>query len=231
MSNRCPRHVEPGNLRSAMSKPPLDDTSTAIPPKPAGTAGAPRVVPALTVVSHADPSRVGGRCVRHALAAGRELALSRREPDFARPRSALGTPLADPFLSRRPIRFAPAPQGGVRLFADEGGTDVATRGGPLRGGTVFGPADLAGGVPLALADRVVLLLHLVDLDVEDDADDLGMVGSSAGLARVRAAIRRLVDLRVPVLLRGETGTGKELVARALHERSPRRSGPFVSVNL
>jgi two-component system nitrogen regulation response regulator GlnG len=36
---------------------------------------------------------------------------------------------------------------------------------------------------------------------------------------------------VPVLLRGETGTGKELVARALHARGPRRRGPFVSVNL
>ena len=214
-----------------MTKPLLEDTSTAIPPKRPGAGPAARALPALTVVSHPDPRRVGERCVLAAFAAGREVSVSRREPDFVRPGSALGAPLADPFLSRRPIRFAPEPQGGVQLLADEGGTEVSTGGEPLRGTTLFSPAEVAGGVPLALADRLVVLLHLVDLAAGDGAEDLGMVGHSTGLERVRGAIRRLVDLRVPVLIRGETGTGKELVARALHEHGPRREGPFVSVNL
>ena len=58
-----------------------------------------------------------------------------------------------------------------------------------------------------------------------------MVGESAALRQVRAHVERIADLPVPVLVRGETGTGKELVARAVHLRSPRRDGPFVSVNL
>jgi two-component system response regulator HydG len=47
---------------------------------------------------------------------------------------------------------------------------------------------------------------------------------------LRAAIDKLAELELPVLILGETGTGKELVARALHERSNRRKEPFVAEN-
>jgi DNA-binding NtrC family response regulator len=57
-----------------------------------------------------------------------------------------------------------------------------------------------------------------------------LVGSSAAMARVRRLIERVAEAEVPVLIRGETGTGKELVARALHEVGPRREHPFVAVN-
>jgi two-component system nitrogen regulation response regulator GlnG len=86
-------------------------------------------------------------------------------------------------------------------------------------------------VPLVLAQRVVVLLHLVETDGGGPQDQLGMVGESASLRQVREQIRNVVDLDVPVLIRGETGTGKEHVAQALHARGPRRKGPFVSVNL
>jgi two-component system nitrogen regulation response regulator GlnG len=48
---------------------------------------------------------------------------------------------------------------------------------------------------------------------------------------VRRHIEQVADLQVPVLIRGETGTGKELVAQAIHARSKRRNERFVSVNL
>src|SRR5215510_44866 len=50
------------------------------------------------------------------------------------------------------------------------------------------------------------------------------------MGAVRATIRRVAPIDVTVLVWGESGVGKELVARALHEGSPRRSGPFVKVN-
>ncbi len=56
-----------------------------------------------------------------------------------------------------------------------------------------------------------------------------LIGSSAGMRRVKAAIRRVAPTTTTVLIHGETGTGKELVARALHEESGR--GPFVSVSV
>jgi sigma-54 dependent transcriptional regulator, acetoin dehydrogenase operon transcriptional activator AcoR len=54
-----------------------------------------------------------------------------------------------------------------------------------------------------------------------------------GDARVRAAIarvRKVLQRDIPVVLMGETGTGKEVFARAIHEAGPRRNGPFVAVN-
>ena len=60
--------------------------------------------------------------------------------------------------------------------------------------------------------------------------DLGLVGRSAAIAEVRERILRYAPLPYPVLILGETGTGKELVARALHARSPRAGRPFVVAN-
>lgn len=60
----------------------------------------------------------------------------------------------------------------------------------------------------------------------------GVVGASAGMTTVFRWVKRVSALSdIPVLVAGETGTGKELVARAIHARDPRRSaGPFVPVN-
>ena len=57
-----------------------------------------------------------------------------------------------------------------------------------------------------------------------------LVGSSPQMQRVRHLIERVADSDAPVLIRGETGTGKELVARALHNLSHRRDQPFMAVN-
>ncbi len=57
-----------------------------------------------------------------------------------------------------------------------------------------------------------------------------LVGSSAGMRRLFAAIEKVAGSDATVLLVGESGTGKELVARSLHRKSPRNGGPFVAVN-
>ncbi len=57
-----------------------------------------------------------------------------------------------------------------------------------------------------------------------------IVWASPAMREVMAQIDHVAAAETRVCIRGETGTGKELVARALHEKSPRRNGPFVSLN-
>lgn len=57
-----------------------------------------------------------------------------------------------------------------------------------------------------------------------------LIGQAAAMQSLRALIARLADTDADVLVCGETGTGKELVARSLHEQSRRRSGNFVALN-
>lgn len=58
-----------------------------------------------------------------------------------------------------------------------------------------------------------------------------LLGSSAAMQMVRQRIERLARADVTILIEGESGSGKELVARRLHELSPRRhQGPFVAIN-
>jgi DNA-binding NtrC family response regulator len=65
---------------------------------------------------------------------------------------------------------------------------------------------------------------------EDGNGFEGMIGDSAVMREVYELTRRVAATNATVLLTGETGTGKELVARALHRLSPRSTGPFVRVN-
>jgi two-component system response regulator AtoC len=58
----------------------------------------------------------------------------------------------------------------------------------------------------------------------------GIVGSSPAMKELRRLIQRVATAESTVLVTGETGTGKELVARAIHRTSPRRHAPFVPIN-
>lgn len=65
--------------------------------------------------------------------------------------------------------------------------------------------------------------------VRSDAD-LGLVGASATITAVRERLRKFAGFDLPVLLTGETGTGKDVAARAIHACSARSKGPFVAIN-
>ena len=58
----------------------------------------------------------------------------------------------------------------------------------------------------------------------------GVVGSSPGMQRVYAMMKRAAEADITVLVRGESGTGKELVAKSFHHNSLRKDGPFVAVD-
>src|SRR5580698_2959616 len=59
---------------------------------------------------------------------------------------------------------------------------------------------------------------------------LGLIGSSLKFRALLADVERVAPADCAVLIQGETGTGKEVIARAIHEVSPRRSQRFVALN-
>jgi two-component system C4-dicarboxylate transport response regulator DctD len=60
--------------------------------------------------------------------------------------------------------------------------------------------------------------------------DLPLLGASPAMVTLRATVQQIAGADVDVLIEGETGAGKEVVARALRERGRRRSGPFIAIN-
>ena len=62
------------------------------------------------------------------------------------------------------------------------------------------------------------------------SDSLGMVGTSTSIGQLRWHIRKVAATGAPVLISGESGSGKELAAQAIHRISARANGPFIAVN-
>lgn len=81
--------------------------------------------------------------------------------------------------------------------------------------------------------RTAISLNAEEAAPEEPAefDRAGIVGSSPELMAVLDTVRRVAPTEAPVLITGENGTGKELIARALHLNSPRRREQMVTVNL
>ena len=87
-------------------------------------------------------------------------------------------------------------------------------------------------VKRALEKRALVLENRAlrsELDAHGEAE-VRIIGKTSEMERVRAAIDDVADTNADVLIIGETGTGKELVARALHQRSARRGRHFVAIN-
>nr|WP_132998683.1 nitrogen regulation protein NR(I) [Luteimonas arsenica] len=115
-------------------------------------------------------------------------------------------------------------------------TDIASTAGAFRGGAqefLSKPFDLDDAV--ALAARALgegggaAEASVVEGPAAADGDD-ALVGDTPAMQQLFRAIGRLAQAPLSVLVTGETGTGKELVARALHRESPRARGPFVALN-
>ena len=94
-------------------------------------------------------------------------------------------------------------------------------------------------IALSNSRRYTELLELKDLLVDDNRylqEELQnisgneIIGADFGLRNVMEKVRRVASLSSPVLLLGETGVGKEIIANAIHNASPRRDGPFIKVN-
>ncbi len=92
------------------------------------------------------------------------------------------------------------------------------------------PEKLAQIVTKALETQEMVSNLAVSAPVLDDDVDSEFVGASKKMREIFDLINRLSQVDTTVLIRGENGTGKELVARAIHHNSPRKHGEFVAIN-
>jgi len=154
------------------------------------------------------------------------------EARSSEPSATLGTaadtllPLSDREVSRYHLELTPADTG-VRVV------DVGSTNGTFFGGVEIKEAIVPVGARLSIGGTIV---EVGGIDSEVEEVDFppptipSMVATSESMRRVAAETCRLAPTNVSVFVRGETGTGKEVVARALHTLGTRAGGPFVVVD-
>ena len=141
---------------------------------------------------------------------------------------ACDLPIDDPTVSRRHVELRLVPEGvAVRDLESHNGTYYC--------GQRVERMVLPLGGQLEVGNTVIT----IDVDRQALEDDIGVyphaayrsiVGPSAAMRSLFAKLHRLEGSLVNVLVEGESGVGKELIARALHDGSPSADGPYVAIN-
>jgi DNA-binding NtrC family response regulator len=127
--------------------------------------------------------------------------------------------------------FAPAPVVVMTGHADQALALKAIEGGAWDFLAKPVDPDMLKVVVERALERSRLARELAEIKArENPAEDMGLVGQAPPMTALRAMIRRVAPTDLPVMVLGPSGTGKELVARALHAASPRARRPMVPIH-
>jgi len=183
---------------------------------------------AVRVIAHPDAQRVGEFAPLFDEGSDGSVEISRNAPDFRTIEGRTSGPLASPRITRTPLSIEL--QHGQLRIAHAAATRVEINGELLQGERVLDADALQSGVVILFGKYLAFVLGYLEL-IEAAPSAPFMVGDSSAMRVLRQEIQRIAEIDVPVLLRGETGVGKELVAAALHARSSRAGAPYVAVNV
>lgn len=182
---------------------------------------------ALTVLWHPDRSRVGEQFV--VAPSTLLVTLNRYAPMFARPGGSL-LPLGERSITRDALQLQRGIDDSLRFSPPDSRMSVELDGVALSAPVVLPAARVEAGVVMALGGTVLLCVHWAD-SLPRLNPSATLLGAGSAMLRVQELIRQVAATELPVLLLGETGTGKELAARAIHLASRRHGGPLVAVNM
>lgn len=201
-----------------------DQDATLSSPLSPSPHGAPALLCA-TIVWHPDRSRIG----EQSIATSATLEMARYLPLFQRPG---GTPTGLGFsgVSRDSMRITRDAADGVTIRAPATRMVVELNGVELHDEMVLSRRQIEDGVLLGLGRAVLICLHWMR-SLPKDNPVAGFIGVGAAALATRDLIRQAAASEAPVLLTGPTGSGKEVVASAIHALSARRNGPLVTVNM
>jgi transcriptional regulator with AAA-type ATPase domain len=188
--------------------------------------GSERPLLCLTIAWHPDPQRIGQQYL--ASGAG-PLAVSRLLPLFRAPEME-GAGLAYGGISRAPLQIEQDQDGNLTLTPPASRMVTEVNGVTIDGPVVLTAQQVEAGAILGLGRAVLLCLHWMRCLPQANAAD-GWLGVGQAAIRVRALIRQVAATDATVLLLGETGSGKEVAARAIHSLSARAGAVLVSVNM
>lgn len=185
---------------------------------------------ALTLVWHPDAGRIGEQ---YSWApAATELAVNRYQPLF-RQHGGDGVGLAYAGISRQPLLLQcnndPA-AAELTLSMPTSRMVVEVNGQRVTDSIRLTANDIRAGVMLALGGAVLLCLHWLDR-LPNTYSISGLHGVGSAAMTLREQIHQVAHTDLPVLLLGETGTGKEVMAQAIHALSTREQAPLFSVNM
>jgi transcriptional regulator with GAF, ATPase, and Fis domain len=192
-----------------------------------------RFVPTLQVQAGSGRSarrqlRFSERLVEQALASPAGVHCPGAGPDTVRPSEACLESPAGCCVLVAPLRVGAVTYGA--LYLEHGGQYCASSAGAMSFLAEFG--ELAGLCIRRHLERQELLRRGRELERDLFARCAfeGIVTADAAMLELLLTVAQVAESDVPVLVHGETGTGKELVARAVHLNSARRKGPFVVLN-
>ncbi|WP_394779936.1 sigma 54-interacting transcriptional regulator [Undibacterium sp.] len=181
----------------------------------------------LTILWHPEMHRIGEQFMGPPAVGVVEL--SRSFPFFHQPGKG-GLPLGDRCIARAPLTIRRTAQDTVEIIAAESLMEVQVNGSPLVSSLALSPEQVDRGVVLGLGGVVLVCIHWMRGVPKANAID-GLLGVSSAAITMRDQIRQVAQTDLTVLLLGETGTGKEVAARAIHAASKCSRGPMVAVNM
>ena len=111
--------------------------------------------------------------------------------------------------------------------------DLGSRNGTFVGGARVREARGRSGTVVTVGRSTLIVVPVPGGDAESPPGEPlpGVAGGSIPMRRLADQVRRLSRHALPVLIAGESGSGKELIARALHAEGPRKARPFVAINV
>jgi len=186
----------------------------------------------LGVIWHRDVSKIGA-ISRLKFDQSGCVALSRLTPIFSPLEEGEDSPLMDRGISRTPLKIKRLNARQFEFTPPDKPIGLHINGQKIEKATTFSLNDLGDEIIISLSNSVVLALFNAPARSapRDQFTKDGLIGISNAIAMVRHAITQIAETDIPVLIRGETGTGKELVARALHAQSHRSAQEIISVNM
>ncbi|MES2073427.1 MAG: sigma 54-interacting transcriptional regulator [Pseudomonadota bacterium] len=181
----------------------------------------------LTILWHPELQRIGEQCLGPA--GEGVLELNRFFPLF-RHAGREGLALGHRCIARAPLTIRRDAADGVQIAAADSKMAVQLNGALLSGSAYLSCEQVERGIVLGLGGMVLLCVHWMRSLPKMNALP-GVLGVSSATVAMRDQIRQVAQTDLTVLLLGETGTGKEVAARAVHALSKCKNGPMVAVNM